>query len=44
MKIIIEDRKVCNIPILDVHEIGIQEKRPVLIMLHGGNGRKEKYI
>jgi len=44
MKTVIEYRKVFNIPILDVYEIDIQEKRPILIMLHGGNSKKEKYI
>lgn len=44
MKLIIQDRKVCNIPILDIYELNEKEKRPVVIMLHGGNGRKEKYI
>lgn len=44
MKIVIEDRNVCGIPILDVHEIDIKEKRPIIIMLHGGNSSKEKNI
>lgn len=44
MKLIIQDRKVCNIPILDIYEVNEKEKRPVVIMLHGGKGRKEKYI
>lgn len=44
MKIIIQDRNVCNIPILDIFEANEKEKRPIVIMLHGAKGRKEKYI
>jgi dienelactone hydrolase len=44
MKIVVEDRNVCNIPILDVYELDVNEKRPIIIMLHGANGCKEKYI
>lgn len=40
MKTVIEYRRVSNIPILDVYEIDIHEKRPILIMLHRGNGKK----
>lgn len=44
MKIIIQDRNVCNIPILDLYEANEKENRPIVIMLHGAKGRKEKYI
>lgn len=44
MKTVIEYRKVSGIPILDLYEIDVQEKRPILIMLHGGNSNKEKNI
>ncbi|MGH4121611.1 MAG: hypothetical protein ACREV6_01540 [Clostridium sp.] len=44
MRIVVEDRNVCNIPILDVYELDVKEKRPIIIMLHGANGSKEKYI
>jgi len=44
MKIVIENRNVNNIPVLDVYELEPKEKRPIIIMLHGANGCKEKYI
>lgn len=42
MKIIIQDRKVCNIPILDIYEANEKEKRPIVIMLHGAKARYEE--
>lgn len=44
MKIVIQDRNVCNIPILDIYQANEIEKRPIIIMLHGAKARKEKYI
>jgi hypothetical protein len=44
VKVVIEDRKVCGIPVLDVYETDINGKRPIVIMLHRGNGRKEENI
>lgn len=39
-----QDRNVCNIPILDIYESSEKENRPIVIMLHGAKARKEKYI
>lgn len=43
MKVVIEDRKVCGIPVLDIYETNAA-KRPIVIMLHRGGGRKEENI
>lgn len=44
MKVIIEDKKICGIPVLDIYSADIKEKMPIIIMLHRGNGRKEENI
>lgn len=44
MKILIEERKVNGIPILDVYEPNTEQKKPIVIMLHPSNSRKERYI
>ena len=44
MNIIIQDRNVSGIPIIDVYESDVKEKRPVILMLHGSGSRKENFL
>lgn len=44
MKMILQERNVFGIPMLDVFQFDVKEKRPIVILLHGANGSKEKYI
>lgn len=41
MRIIVEDKQVKNIPVLDVYNLDLKEKLPIIFMLHGLTGYKE---
>jgi len=44
MKMIIENKRIHEIPLLTINPIDILGQKPVIIMLHGASSKKENYI
>lgn len=44
MRVIIENKSVCKIPVLDIYNMDAVERQPMIFILHGATGKKENNI